>query len=171
MSQQDVFAVDPGPEFSAYVRWNGRTVRDHGKVNNHTLLGLLSRESAAAYVFEQVVSYGMAVGAEVFETVFWTGRFYEVAGESGEYPTFRLPRRDVKLHLCGQVRAKDINIRQALIDRFGGKAAAIGTKKAQGPLYGLKADEWQALALAVTWWDQRATSQDAISNPEGKQPC
>jgi len=60
----------------------------------------------------------------------------------------------VKMHLCGQARAKDANIRQALIDRFGG-AAAIGRKAAPGPLYGISGDVWQALGLAVTWWDRR----------------
>ncbi len=67
-----------------------------------------------------------------------------------------LKRFDVKLHLCGNARAKDTNIRQALIDRFGGiegKSKAVGTKKAPGPLYGCKSHMWAALAVAVTWWD------------------
>jgi hypothetical protein len=55
-------------------------------------------------------------------------------------------RRDVKLHLCGSARAKDPNIRQALLDRFG----PVGTKKAPGPLYGVKSHIWSALAVAVT---------------------
>jgi hypothetical protein len=62
----------------------------------------------------------------------------------------------VKMHLCGNTRAKDGNIRQALLDRFGpGKAIACGTKKQPGPLYGVSKDVWQALALAVTWSDQQ----------------
>lgn len=61
-----------------------------------------------------------------------------------------LPRRAVKLALCGDSRAKDANIRQALIDRFGG-SAAIGRKAAPGPLYGISRDVWSALAIAVTY--------------------
>jgi len=61
-----------------------------------------------------------------------------------------LPRRAVKLALCGDSRAKDANIRQALIDRFGG-SAAIGRKTAPGPLYGISRDVWSALAIAVTF--------------------
>ena len=34
------------------------------------------------------------------------------------YPHRQVPRRDVKLHHCGQARAKDANITQALVDRF-----------------------------------------------------
>jgi hypothetical protein len=62
-----------------------------------------------------------------------------------------LQRRAVKLALCGDSRAKDANIRQALIDRFGGKDAAIGRKAAPGPLYGISRDVWSALAIAVTY--------------------
>jgi len=55
------------------------------------------------------------------------------------------------MHICGSARAKDQNIRQALIDRYGGKETAIGKKQNPGPLYGIKADEWQALGLAITF--------------------
>ncbi|HET6477318.1 MAG TPA: hypothetical protein VFH93_14740 [Thermoleophilia bacterium] len=45
---------------------------------------------------------------------------------------------------------KDANIRQALLDRFGGPAA-VGRKAAPGPLYGIARDVWSALAIAVTY--------------------
>jgi hypothetical protein len=51
----------------------------------------------------------MAVGAEVFDTVLWAGRFAEAAHR---VPVVMLPRRAVKLALCGDSRAKDANIRQ-----------------------------------------------------------
>jgi hypothetical protein len=62
------------------------------------------------------------------------------------------------LQLCGSSRANDATIRQALLDRYGpGREKAVGTKANPGPLYGIKADLWQALALAVTYSDQMAT--------------
>jgi len=67
----------------------------------------------------------------------------------------RISRRAVKLHLCGSARAKDANIRQALIDRYGG-SAAIGRKAAPGPLYGVSKDVWSALAIAVTYQQELA---------------
>jgi hypothetical protein len=97
-------------------------------------------------------SYGMAVGAEVFDTVLWAGRFAEAARR---VPVVMLPRRAVKLALCGDSRAKDANIRQALLDRFGG-SAAVGRKAAPGPLYGISRDVWSALAIAVTYSMQSA---------------
>lgn len=153
-----VLGIDPGPVNSAWVIWDGAAVTAHSKdANVDLLLDLRDQLRLVDHlVIEQIASYGMAVGAEVFETCFWAGRFFE-AGWATAARLDVMPRRDVKLHLCGQARAKDANIRQALIDRFGGKDKAIGKKAAQGPLYGLRADEWQALALAVTFHDQRAS--------------
>jgi hypothetical protein len=44
------------------------------------------------------------------------------------------------------MKAKDANIRQALIDKIGPQ----GTKKDPGPTYGISKDVWSALAIAVT---------------------
>jgi hypothetical protein len=43
------------------------------------------------------------------------------------------------------MRAKDANIRQALIDKIGPQ----GTKAQPGPTYGIKSHSWAALAVAV----------------------
>jgi len=56
----------------------------------------------------------------------------------------------VKLHLCKVSQAKDMHIRQALIDMYGGKDAAIGKKATPGPLYAVKSHAWAALALGIT---------------------
>jgi hypothetical protein len=98
-------------------------------------------------VIEQIESFGMAVGQEVFTTVWWAGRFFEAWPGPDRY---MLARRPVKLHLCGSMKAKDGNIRQALIDKFGGEQA-IGRKASPGPLYGVRSHSWSSLALAVTW--------------------
>ena len=97
-----------------------------------------------------IASYGMAVGASVFETCVWIGRFMAEAFSSSGRDLHRVFRKDVKLHLCNSPRAKDANVRQALLDRIGPQ----GTKKAQGPTYGIKSHEWAALAVAVYGWDQ-----------------
>jgi hypothetical protein len=148
-----MLAIDPGNAESAYCVYdtdNGRPLCWE-KVSNGTVLALLTSTKSDALAIEMVASYGMAVGATVFETCVWSGRFIErwMSGR-GLLAKVHVPvevyRREVKLHLCGNARAKDGNIRQALIDRFGPK----GTKAAPGPLYGMKADCWSALAVAVT---------------------
>ncbi len=142
-----VLAIDPGSVQSAFVIWADRVV-DFGIWLNETLVAYLRRQHTSdVVVIEKVESYGMAVGAEVFETVRWAGRFEEA---SQPRPVVYLPRREIKLSLCGSPRAKDSNIRQALLDRFGG-SSAVGRKAHPGPLYGISRDVWAALAVAVTY--------------------
>ena len=145
-----ILGIDPGPVRSAYVILADGVQTRHETVDNQELRGVLATSLYIPVVIEKVESFGMAVGAEVFETVFWSGRFAEAAQPR---PVHRIGRREVKLHLCGSSRAKDSNVRQALVDRFGGKDVAIGRKAAPGPLYGVSGDVWSALAVATTWAD------------------
>lgn len=155
-----VLAIDPGPVQSQFLWWDAHFgVERHGLVDNRDIFDEIgARPVIGTHVcIEMVESFGMAVGREVFETVFWSGRFAEFAAHRGI--TFhRIGRKDVKLHLCHSMRAKDPNIRQALIDRFGGKDVAIGRKSSPGPLYGISSHAWAALALAVTFADTHRPS-------------
>jgi hypothetical protein len=92
----------------------------------------------------------MAVGKEVFETCVWIGRFKQALVRSVfEQNIHSIYRKDEKMNLCHTMKAKDGNIRQALIDRFG----VVGTKKNQGWFYGFAADVWAAYAIGVTCYD------------------
>jgi hypothetical protein len=149
-----ILAIDPGNEESADCLLVDGIPTVFGKGPNRELLDGLrifrSQKPDAVLAVEMIASYGMAVGREVFETCLWIGRFIEAWEKSGGV-TRLVYRRDVKLFLCQSARANDSNIRAALIDKYGpGKAAAIGTKKAPGPLYALKGDMWSALAVALT---------------------
>jgi hypothetical protein len=169
----NVLAIDPGNEESAWCLYDSIAgiPRYFAKQPNDKVLqlteGWLQHLGVGDCIpdvlaVEMIASYGMPVGAEVFETCVWIGRYVEswIANDDGDaprrYPHQLVYRRDVKLHLCGQARAKDGNVRQALIDRYGGKDKAIGKKSAKGPLYGVKSDVWSALALAITWSDIHA---------------
>jgi len=153
-----VVAVDPGPFDSAYVVMAGGErwpyITKHGLIPNAELVEMLRpRCWSTVLAVEQIQGMGMAVGAEVFETCVWTGRFIQAWQPD---PYVRIPRRWVKQHLCGLDRAKDANIRVAILDRFGG-AGARGTKKAPGPLYGIKADIWSAVAVGLTYLESSDT--------------
>lgn len=147
-----ILAIDPGTTHSAWLHlWDGVPQQGFfGIVPNAQLIDELLTsgrwDERPTVVIEQIESFGMAVGREVFETVRWAGRFEQAA-----WPlrVELIPRRTVKLALCGSSKAKDANIRQALIDRFGGPAA---TRKG-GVLYGVAKDVWSALALAIAWAD------------------
>jgi hypothetical protein len=149
-----LLAIDPGREETAFVVWNGAEVADFGKRPNDEVLAYVRerakfrREGRAMHcrhlAIEMVASYGMPVGREVFETCVYIGRLIEAWG--GEYS--QLYRKTVVTRLCGTVKASDANVRQALLDHFGGKLKAIGNVKKPGPLYGITGDVWSALAVA-----------------------
>lgn len=145
--------IDPGPRESAVVVWDGDRVLLAVDVENQFVRGTVVDwwERGATVACEWIECYGMAVGREVFETVFAVGTF------AAAVDVRLIPRRDVKLHLCQSPRAKDPNIRQALIDRFG----VVGTKKNPGPLFGIAGHRWAALAVAVTAHDLAATDHEA----------
>lgn len=141
-----VLAIDPGNEVSAFLLYENGNILQFGIEENSELLTALAEIEADHLAIEMVASYGMAVGKTVFDTVFWIGRFVQ------KWPGIftRVYRKDVKIHLCNSMRAKDGNIRQALIDRFG----PPGTKANKGGTYGISKDVWSALAIAVTFADR-----------------
>jgi len=148
-----ILAIDPGPMASAFVLMDGERICLKGKKLNEDIRDIVFALCDADIVaIEKIASYGMAVGADVFETCVWTGRFIERMTIRDPLLTRlrRIPRGDVKMHLCKSMRAKDGNIRQALIDRLG----APGTKKAPGATYGVSADIWAALAVGITALDK-----------------
>lgn len=162
-----LIAIDPGPTESAFVKlgYDG-SVLAFGKRSNEEVIGIVerSRNRSGHLAVEMIASYGMPVGAEVFETCVWIGRLVErwALAHTLVY------RREVKLHLCGSARAKDGNVRQALLDRWGGKTRAVGSKREPGQLYGISGDVWQALGVAVTWWDSNVSDGDVLGfQPSG----
>lgn len=146
-STKAILAIDPGPAESAWAVFQSGVVCAKGKEANDELLCNLPRylDRAEDLAVEMIASYGMPVGREVFETCVWIGRFIERAHDDG-FRARLVYRKDVKMHLCHSMKAKDGNIRQALIDKLG----PVGTKKNPGPCYGISGDVWAALAVAVT---------------------
>ena len=149
-----ILAIDPGNEESAWLEYSDGHPWWWAKELNKTVRRRIEQSPADQLHVEMIASYGMPVGAEVFETCVAIGRFLEVWKRTS-VNRHRLGyslvfRREVKLHLCNSARAKDANVRQALIDRYGGRDVAIGRKANPGPLYGISGDCWAALAVAVT---------------------
>lgn len=164
-----ILAIDPGNIESAFVVVTDdlSKVIDKGKLPNAELEEYIwsvptkrwYRDDQVKHIaVEMVASYGMPVGAEVFETCVQIGRFERhieiVWGNVINYQ--RIYRMEEKTAICHNSRARDSNIRQALIDRFG----AIGTKKNPGYFYGFKKDIWAAMAVAVTYHDKFLTARE-----------
>ncbi len=163
-----IVCIDPGPEQSALLGYDTekREVLYAEIIENAAVMKELfhpSRESKTGItggnfiwphqwfshlIIESLACFGMPVGSEIFETAYAIGDFRTIWG--GDVTL--MPRTTVKAHLCNSSRAKDANVRQVLIDRFGpGKELAIGKKSAPGPLFGIVSHSWSALALAVTY--------------------
>jgi len=173
-----VIAIDPGPEESAYVivDYSALQIISAVKCRNENVLHAIdgAKSLCDKLIVEMIASQGMAVGHTVFECCCWIGRYIERWGRDCEL----IYRHEEKTWICGNSRAKDKNIRQALIDMFGGQFVAIGNKKCPvckgkgytgrsrevcveckgagwkyppGPLCGISGDVWAALAVAVTY--------------------
>jgi Holliday junction resolvasome RuvABC endonuclease subunit len=141
LNDRYIFAIDPGTEKSAFVLYDShdKAIIDKGIDENFDLLDQIMHDPAfqePVFAIEMIASYGMPVGKEVFETCVWIGRF--VQAYNGPHEIRTIYRRTVKTHLCGSMKAKDANIRQALLDKLG-KEATKGVSK----------DIWSALAVAV----------------------
>ena len=173
MTGVHLLAVDPGPEQSAFVAYRDGSLVEFGKVDNAELLARLWRPRDPGpehhLAIEMIACYGMSVGKSVFDTCVWIGRYIEAWGAAYTL----IPRHDVKMHLCHTKNSSDSNVREALIDRWGGKTKALGTKADRklkqpataGPLSGVAGDVWAALAVAVTWSDAHGNGADLRALP------
>lgn len=135
--------IDPGNKETAIVEIENGKITNHFYVKNDDAVAILesyySGEKYSVYC-EMIASYGMPVGKSIFDTCLIIGRIIQVL------PNAKLITRNaVKNAICHNSKAKDSNIRQALIDIYG----EAGTKKNQGATYGISGDKWAALAVAT----------------------
>jgi hypothetical protein len=133
------------------VLYDGKRVLAKGILPNGNLRGALAGRGehmsgmigvwAGPHPQELVIEYpqprGQLMTTQLVDTIFAVGRFVEAWG--GSYDL--IDRKDVKMAVCGDPRAKDKNIRQALIDRVGDTTGVVR-------------DMWAALGVAVTYYER-----------------
>lgn len=149
-----IVGLDPGQEKTGMViiRIDPFSISFIQIVSNVYLLkfiDIINNSKDTIIICESITSYGMEIGQTTIDTIYWIGRIYQQS-IINNIKIKLIPRKDVKLHLCGTYKAKDKNIHQALIDRYGKK----GTKKNKGILYGISNHTWSALAIATTYIEQ-----------------
>lgn len=152
-----ILAIDPGTTESGWALVDGVDVIASGVRSNENTLEYLrylgKPSNGMQLAIEMIASYGMPVGREVFETCVWIGRFVQAWHTPDDVKL--VYRKDVKMHFCGTPRAKDANVRQAIIDLYpavgGGKCPQIGVKAKPGPLFGVSSHAWPALGVALTF--------------------
>ena len=149
-----ILAIDPGNTHSgvAIIQMPGFGLEWFAKLQNEDVYKEAHRYDFDEIAIEMVACYGMPVGKTTFDTCLWIGRFIEQF--KGHKISFVF-RKDEKIYLCEDSRAKDSNIRQALINRYAkhdfknGK----GTKKTPDTFYGVSNDVWSAIAVGVTHYE------------------
>jgi hypothetical protein len=156
-----IIGIDPGPKETAFALmdfFNEGKIIHKGKVPNNLFvqflasLGRNENEYPGMAAVEGLQSFGMPVGSETFETAYFIGELKQIIKYRLQIASsFELVyRKDIKIHFCNSMRAKDANIRQAMIDRYGPQ----GTKKNPGLLYGVSGDMWSAVAIATYAYDK-----------------
>lgn len=202
-------AIDPGSEESGWVEFILKDVKTltseppiivtaFGKTKNTELRKKIREHTVAAKPYRGMLciemprAQGMAVANEVFQACVEVGRFLQTWGGTSWSYIFRA---DVKLTVCGSARAKDGNVRQSLIDIWGGEKKAMGGKRCTqcngktwtgrdhdpcdlckatgymippGPLKGMAQDMWAALGVAVTWAMAQIKTQRLKASPTKK---
>ena len=177
-----ILCIDPGSRITGWVILDRRQgalpeIVDHGNTPTAEFLEWLRAHhelSLHQVVIEHVGHYGtgMSAGADVFETCILIGRIVEILRP---LPVEKVRRQSIKTQLCGRATAKDSNVRQALIDRWGGDELALGARKCSnckgkgwrgrgrsscdacgdgweippGPLHGVTTHAWSALAAGL----------------------
>ncbi len=184
----NVLCIDPGTFESGYVLWDGALAISGNKIDNDCLLELIVRNEFAAdhLALEMMDARGVPAGYELMRTLVWIGQFKQAFGPER---TTEITRGEVQVHMCGDRKfAKDANVRQVVIDRFGGDSVARGGVKCDkckgkgwvgrgrppcdrcnatgwkfppGPLKCFSDHLWQALAVGITYFDLHVPSATA----------
>jgi hypothetical protein len=144
-----VLGIDPGPQRHAWALVEGPAERPKLIEFGHDFHDTPPCSSYDRVVIEMVACYGMAAGASLFDTCVEIGSLLEYFRHHSSADIRRVSRIEVKRLICHRTSAKDANVRAALMDIWGGKAA---TKKG-APLHGVSKDAWAALAVAVAALD------------------
>lgn len=153
-----IMAIDPGPRTSGYVLYSVdrrevvAAVKDADIDQVRRCMFHFHRPWANGNQPFTVVCERTQAGPPSTQVVLTTevvGRIVEMA-HSIDAPCHLYYRRQVLQALnCARKGNKDSLVRVACIELHGGdRKTAIGTKKQEGPLYGVTSHAWQALGLA-----------------------
>lgn len=135
-----ILALDPGSDQTAFCIMEGQPL-DKGILPNDQIKKLLLANKGVDILAIEFINYGYHVGREIFETVYWCGRWAEYAEVTLKLAVKRIARQKAKSYLSGMPTCNDTVVRGALLAKYG------GIKKGQ-PLYGFSKDMWAALCIA-----------------------
>jgi len=176
-----VLAIDPGTTHSGVVLYDGTSAIWADAACENSVVCDYMQDMQDQFAFgggvvaiEDMESFGLRVGKEVFKTVRWSGRFEEQAICRG-FPVCFVKRSQVKMFLCHKTAgADDAAIRRVIMDRFlapEGTKSAKGTKANPGPLFGVTGHAMSAMAVAVTFLETRRAPWMPKNGPDPACGC
>ena len=182
-----LLAVDPGTRESGVLWYSSEgKILEPAVVPNEVVLDIMETPPAEAALnpcytiaVEAIACYGEAIGVETLETELLVGRLVQhwigktrvqvlrhrelatkriktLVGDNGRNAIL-VYRKEVCKHLCNTSNAKDSNVHQSIVDRYGpSMSKAKGNKRNPGPLYGIATHMWSALGVAITATEKSA---------------
>jgi hypothetical protein len=124
-----ILALDPGKERSGWVELEDEKPIAWGWDANEDVRTRISHSGTwpwDAVAVEYMQPRGMPTSQDEMDTMFELGRMTAMVDGT---QLAKVSRKDVKMFLLGRATGTDANIRQALIDLFGGDRHAIGAIK------------------------------------------
>ena len=153
-----ILGIDPGENKSGVVLFDAKANRvlwAHEKdvQELERILQYGWNEMPDVIVCENIVPMGVPFSSNLRATCRHIDRL-EFIAEARKIQWVFITRNQVKMTLCGRCKGvKDAHVSCAVQERFGGRKAALGTKKQPGPLYGVSGHCWQALAAVIAATD------------------
>ena len=196
-----IIAIDPGSSESAIVILDPRgtpSIEAFRFLPNHQVLASLrDPDNLRAYrpctlAIETPRARGQLASNDLFTTCVWIGRYLGAWDEDAS--AVHVDRHGIKVALLGTGAGSDSNVRQALVDRFGGSAALRDREKCMackgrgkagrpslicaacagdgrvgepGVLHGISHHGWAALAVAVFVAEQQGSMRAPALVPAG----
>lgn len=157
--QPTIIGIDPGPEISGAVWLYRDSVVAWPEIPNLDLYRRLRDINYAELPILAIEDFRLydVRGDSCLKTIKWIGRF-GLAGEENGWQIREIPRATIRSELCGRIRGiGDAQVAAAVRDwakekwdlPSSDRKDVVGTKRRQGPLYGVKKHAWAALAVAV----------------------
>jgi len=152
-----IIGIDPGPEKSAAVMFDGSCI-SHAAYYTNSILRLMLISpgfKGVKLAIEYPEGRGMATPQSLLDTACWCGRFDHDRTAALYHP------RNIRAHFCGTANSDRSNVIRAIKDRYG----EVGTKKKPGPLYlvggshptedgaSITGHLWDALAVALMYYE------------------
>ena len=130
-----IMGIDPGPEKTGFVFWDGDKIVDKGNIDNEDLFEMIKHELSVGdtiFGIEQIKANGMGFGRSTALTAEWAGIFMGLILAFRPMKLQKISRQKVKHYLLGKTSGKDPEVKAAIERRYGIQGSK---KEGLNPIY------------------------------------